>query len=253
MDVDFKRDFYDDVVKSIAKNSVTFLTGPKKCGKTTCLSQIEKSCENASYVNFMALSSKKEGEDVLDKVIQGIRNNDGKVYLLDNIAYAPNPELDIIVVLSALDECKGSSTRIVFSGGPVAAIHRWRREATKHLDVSEELVEPDLLSYQEWLRSAQYEAGSSKCALERREEASYEDFVKGVLEFHKIDSVKEYFKECMKEASFAVSKERNIIYLSDEHMLMEAYRSKLFTPNCTELFGGYIDTHIQKKDKKEFQ
>ena len=36
----FKRDIYRDIKMSIVNNVVTFLLGPRKCGKTICLKQI---------------------------------------------------------------------------------------------------------------------------------------------------------------------------------------------------------------------
>ena len=38
----FKRYFYYDIEKAIEKSNVVFLSGPRKCGKTVALLQLEK-------------------------------------------------------------------------------------------------------------------------------------------------------------------------------------------------------------------
>ena len=49
---DFYRDFYFLVADSIKNNSVTFLLGTRKCGKTVCLHQLNKNGEHTKYIDF---------------------------------------------------------------------------------------------------------------------------------------------------------------------------------------------------------
>lgn len=52
----FKRNFYYDIEKAIEKSNVVFLLGPRKCGKTVALLQLEKSRSNVKYYNFKTLT-----------------------------------------------------------------------------------------------------------------------------------------------------------------------------------------------------
>lgn len=48
----FKRDFFYEAENAIENSSITFITGPKKCGKTVCLRQLADAYENALYINM---------------------------------------------------------------------------------------------------------------------------------------------------------------------------------------------------------
>ena len=54
----FKRNFYYDIEKAIEKTNVVFLLGPRKCGKTVALLQLEKSRSNVKYYNFKKVLKK---------------------------------------------------------------------------------------------------------------------------------------------------------------------------------------------------
>ena len=48
----FKRDFFYEAENAIENSNITFITGPKKCGKTVCLRQLADAYENALYINM---------------------------------------------------------------------------------------------------------------------------------------------------------------------------------------------------------
>ncbi|MFR4023390.1 MAG: AAA family ATPase [[Eubacterium] siraeum] len=48
----FKRDFFYEAENAIENSCITFITGPKKCGKTVCLRQLADAYENALYINM---------------------------------------------------------------------------------------------------------------------------------------------------------------------------------------------------------
>lgn len=94
----FKRDFYEDVVESIQKHRATFVLGPRKCGKTVCLKQIEGSFENSEYIDFKEIQDDMDSQDVFLKVRKSIENDEDKIYLLDEITHALNPEANICIL-----------------------------------------------------------------------------------------------------------------------------------------------------------
>ena len=58
MEYKFKRDIYKEIKMSIVNNIVTFLFGPRKCGKTICMKQIHTDIEYSKYksslLNFVS-------------------------------------------------------------------------------------------------------------------------------------------------------------------------------------------------------
>lgn len=49
---DFKRTFYYEAETAIKDNSISFILGAKKCGKTVCMRQLEAALDNAVYVDM---------------------------------------------------------------------------------------------------------------------------------------------------------------------------------------------------------
>ncbi|MDE5749124.1 MAG: AAA family ATPase, partial [Acetatifactor sp.] len=88
----FKRDFYEDVVKCIQENGATFVLGPRRCGKTVCLLQVNDAYENAEYGDFKKLNTEQQGMEVLSRIQKSIEDDEDKIYLLDEMTYAPLPE-----------------------------------------------------------------------------------------------------------------------------------------------------------------
>ena len=56
---EFKRDIFNEVTDAIRKTNTVFLTGPRKCGKTVCLKQIDDESDNTKYVNFKIVDDKQ--------------------------------------------------------------------------------------------------------------------------------------------------------------------------------------------------
>lgn len=46
----FKRDFFYEAENAIENSNITFITGPKKCGKTVCLRQLADAYENYTSI-----------------------------------------------------------------------------------------------------------------------------------------------------------------------------------------------------------
>lgn len=76
----FRRYFYYDVIHYAFKCIGVFISGPRKCGKTVCLKQIQEDYPYAIY--FSAKNKTKEEIDkFMDKAIASIHNNERVLYL----------------------------------------------------------------------------------------------------------------------------------------------------------------------------
>ena len=94
MEYKYKRYFCKDLEKQIKNTQIIFLIGPRKCGKTIALKQINKENKKCNYTDVKMLDS-KEKVDYIDKIINSIKNNEEVIYLLDEATYLERPELDI--------------------------------------------------------------------------------------------------------------------------------------------------------------
>lgn len=80
----FKRNFYYDIEDAIDKSNVIFLLGPRKCGKTVALLQMEKNRSNAKYYNFKSLSQ-NESMGIFDSIKRAMLK-DGKRQIIPRLA-----------------------------------------------------------------------------------------------------------------------------------------------------------------------
>ena len=237
----FKRDFYEDVVGSIKKNKATFVLGPRKCGKTVCLLQVRDACGSAEYVDFKGKTEQKSME-VLSRIQKSIEKDEGKVYLLDEITYAPNPEKYICEIAYLFTENNSRNTRVAFSGSQSLALDKWGHIA---FCGSAGFIRADFLSYAEYLRYKNVEKPS---------EESYERFLYETPEFLGFDSMREYLQGCLDETALSNLKTSNYLYgndcdLLDADILLEVCYATLFTlhnhvTSTTFAKGDYLKTDI---------
>ena len=97
MEYSFFRDFFYDVKSSIEKNAVTFILGPRKCGKTVCLKQLDEVIKNQAM-----LISKWQ----LVGFIHGVMNTDNMLISGETIDYGPCAFMDVYdpnTVFSSID------------------------------------------------------------------------------------------------------------------------------------------------------
>lgn len=81
----FKRDFFYEAENAIENSSITFITGPKKCGKTVCLRQLADADENALYINMKYdFDTDEKRNDVVSGVVNSIANGQKMIYLIDD-------------------------------------------------------------------------------------------------------------------------------------------------------------------------
>lgn len=182
----FKRDFYEDAVKSISENGATFVLGSRKCGKIVCLMQVRDACENAEYVDFKRVTE-RESMDILSRIQESIENDEDKIYLLDEMTYALNPEKYVCEIACLFTENDSHNTKVVFSGSQSLALDRWGHIA---FCGSAGFIRTDFLSYSEWLRYKK---------IEELSEENYERFLYESPEFCKIKTMEEYLQGCLDE------------------------------------------------------
>ena len=125
----FKRNFYYDVEKAIVKSSVTFLLGPKGCGKTVCLKQLRDSFsprddfEEVVYIDAKTdLASADEKSSFIDGVTKSVYNNEKKLFLIDETTYLEQPDIAINCVEGAFTSLHNTNTKMVFAGNPSGAL-----------------------------------------------------------------------------------------------------------------------------------
>lgn len=115
----FKRQAYYDLSTALMTETQCFcLAGPRRCGKTIVLHQIEETKENVVYYNFK--SEKPEiAEVVFDNIISDIETGTSRIYLLDEVTYIEGYDSFI----SKFD-FNLRNVKIVFTGSQGRAIER---------------------------------------------------------------------------------------------------------------------------------
>lgn len=198
----FKRKMYYSVLNSIHANHVTFLLGPRKCGKTVCLHQIEYENSNVLYIDVKRVIDRKTlVKDICEKIYANI----DEVIIVDECTYLDHPAEDIQTICTCYDEVE-SRTRIVFSGSQSVSLEVW---ANRTYSGNTGIVYSDFISFTEWL---QYKS-LSVC------EESYLDFIENVDTFYGFKSCEAYLKGCLNETVISNSKAIDIIPNNDCDLL----------------------------------
>lgn len=200
---DFKRSFYYEAEQSVERSKVTFLLGPRKCGKTVCMEQLADHFGNAHYYDLKRMDE-DAGVDLRDEIIDSIRRNEKKIYLVDEATYFLFPEKTIAAIAAEFSACGPSNTRVVFAGSQSVALEAW---ACRAFAGNAMFVYADFLSYPEWL--------AYKGITEVSEE-TYNQFISGTREFYSdFISLDAYLKGCLEETIVSNHKTSNIIFHND--------------------------------------
>ena len=196
---EFYRDIYSEVKMSIMANIVTFLLGPRKCGKTFCLSQIEREIENSRYYNLKAMGD-TEKDNLILEICESIQKDNNIIYLIDEVTYIDKPELALLAIYDAMSENGNTTTRVVFTGSQSVALKSW---ADKYFCGCAGYVYADFMNYDEWLR---YKGGL------KASEESYKQFIDEIDKFYNMTSIEEYLEGCLNETVVSNSKSMNLIF-----------------------------------------
>lgn len=201
----FKRSFYYDVIKAIHNQSIVFILGPRKCGKTVCMQQLKAALDNAYYFDMKAdFKTDTERLHCVDKLTEDIFNNRPAVYLIDEATYMALPDKEIARIAGAFNELNNRNTKVVFSGSQSKALEFWGHIACGG---NAAFIKVDFLTYPEWL------AYSNICEVS---EQTYHDFLFNTQTFYKdFSNTKEYLQGCLDET--VISNRKSIEYIVDNH------------------------------------
>ncbi len=208
----FYRDFYNTVKDSIRDNSVSFILGPWKCGKTVCLRQLSEEFGNSEYVDFKTFAS---GDDdasfdkqlkVFDRIFQAVEKDEDRIFLLDGIAHVTYADYQINALAMNLDDCNNEKTRIVITGSHSVALNAW---ANRAFGEDAGYIYADFLTYIEFMRYKGLEEASAQ---------TFNAFLYDSATFHNITSLKEYLKGCIEETN--ISNEHSMEYIFENDVFL---------------------------------
>ncbi len=226
MSYTFRRDFYNLTTDSIKENSVTFLLGTRKCGKTVCLHQVEESLENTKYIDFKIVSDPDEQIDIFRGIIGSIKDNKDEVYLLDEITYVEDAEAKICEIAGAFTELNNTNTKLVFTGSQSVALNAW---ADRAFAGNAGKISVDFLTYSEFLRYK---------GLTEHTPETYNQFLYEVADFYKFKSLEDYLKGCIEETIVSNAKASNCIF-DNECDLIQDNVDLLISICCQTMFTLY--------------
>lgn len=120
------------IIDDVKESNAVFVMGPKCCGKTICLKQMEKEIPEAKYIDFKKLSA-EESKAIQAQVLRSIEEYEPVLYLLDHIAYADKRFLYSIYKTLSWSRVKVGNhtdifeqgTHIVLCGSTSAIMEHW--------------------------------------------------------------------------------------------------------------------------------
>lgn len=211
MEYKFKRDIYKEIKMSIVNNIVTFLFGPRKCGKTICMKQIHTDIGYSKYYDLKPMNIQQR-EDVISEIVDSIQNNKENIFLIDEVTYLDCPESALETIYNAMAMCNDTNTRVVLTGSQSVALKSW---ADKYFCGCAGYVYAEFMNYDEWLR---YMTTMNDSISEQAEEASEESYVKflyNIDKFYKMPNIKDYLEGCLDETVISNQNAVNIIFNND--------------------------------------
>ena len=205
MSYEFKRNFYPKVKKSIDSFHVTILTGPRKCGKTVCLKQLQEEYDTALYYDIKkSYQDEDKCMDLIAQIVKDIENNEDIIYLIDESTYIFKVDEEMIKIADAFEDNKQSKTKIVFSGSQANALKQWAYQAFGNFAAT---IEVDFIDYPEWLAFKNITEISEK---------TYLQFLYGTRSFYdEFSTVKDYIESCLLETVISNSKPQSAPYNND--------------------------------------
>lgn len=194
----FRRDFVDDVIAAIQSSiPVTFLIGPRKCGKTVCLKQVTSMYSNAEYYDIKQLP--QQGRSALPtRICDSIRSNSDVIFLVDEVTYWLYPDNIIASFADAYAEQPKSKTRIILAGSQSQALECWGHRSFAG---NANFIRMSFMNYSEWLRYTNSIAGPD----------SYNDFLYHIDKFYGMVSLVDYLQGCLDETVISNNKASDVV------------------------------------------
>lgn len=181
----FVRDFVKDVEQAMFDSPITFLVGPRRCGKTVGLQQLRTNHTNTVYKNVKGLSAieaSRFAKEVCSDIVNGINT----IYLIDEFTYFRQIEPVLTDIATALASNPKTSTKLVITGSQQQTLEYFKKTMFSSTAAR---VEVDFLTYSEWLRY------SSK----NPSKDSYVEYLMDLEEFYHATNALEYIKGSLLE------------------------------------------------------
>jgi len=230
---------YYETQQALNSTTVSFLLGPRKCGKTVCLQQLSEDYNNAVYINVKSdYVTDSDRRSLIDSVIDDIKNDSDRIYLIDEATYLSAPDKDIAKIADALSQYNNSNTRIIFAGSQSKALEFWGHIAFAG---NASFIQGDFLSYPEWL---DYKG------IKEVSEETYIDYISNTREFYKdFVSTKDYLYGCLDET--VVSNNRSVEYVLgndigelDSEMLLDTLYAALISLHNHTRYETFVDSKL---------
>lgn len=184
----FKRDFYKDILDGIRHSSVTFILGPRKCGKTYAMLQMQEENADAEYIDAKASPYTEDAAtELLRRILTSIKNNQNKVYLIDEITYFESPERFLSHLYKVCNYSPMTNTRVVVTGSQSPALNFWEG---KYFCGCCGIVKADFMNYAEWMSFKNYETPT---------EENYLEFLCTSPAFYEFGDMRHYLEGCITE------------------------------------------------------
>lgn len=247
----FKRDFFYEAENAIENSSITFITGPKKCGKTVCLRQLADADGNALYINMKYdYDTDEKRNDVVSGAVNSIANGQKIIYLIDDAEYMALPDKDIAKIVGAYSKYDNQCTKVVFAGSHSELLEFWGHIACGGYA---SFIKAGFLSYSEWL---------SLKGITDVSERSYADFLHGCKEFCQgFDNTEKYLQNYLDET--AELAEKPIEYITGAEtesvdvntlltVLCSSLKEQINKADISENHTGNLEksVHISNYDRK---
>lgn len=240
MEYKYKRYFCKTLEEQLKDTQIIFLLGPRKCGKTVALKQIDKDNEKSNYTDIKMLDSNEKAE-YIDAIINSIKNDEDVIYLLDEVTYLDKPELDIERIANAYADISNNNTRIVFAGSQSIALNSW---GNRSFSGNALFLKADFINYAEWL---EYKNETNINA------DTYYDFLTNTRQFYKFTNTRAYLNGCLEETVLSNYKTTNILLNNDcslinEDMLLDIMYLAMFSKHNHVNYNTFINSKNLSND-----
>lgn len=231
----FKRDFYQVLRKSAQEFFTTALLGPRKCGKTVALNQLNEELPNARYYDAKLMSSDAH-MNLLHMILNSIAINEDIIYLVDEVTYIDCADvfIETLAVESRKHLCP--NTHVVLTGSQSLALRSW---IDRSFGGCAGYVRVDFMNYAEWLRFASKGAPT---------ETNYIEFLSDIDKFYNLSSLEDYLHACLEETVISNSHSLNVVFNNDVDGLSEQFLLDILFSTLVSLHNHMSYTKFISRD-----
>lgn len=236
----FKRAFYYEVLNAIEKTAVSFILGPRKCGKTVCMNQLAtddfvlERFDSVRYIDANGDCPTLKDKIALKKnILSDIKNGNSVLYLVDEATHMDFPDTTLQQIRTAYSSSSSRKTRIVFAGSQSKALDYWNKKVFSGFAST---IKPDFLSYAEWLTFMNMTDVSAK---------TYLQYIQGTRDFYcDFVSMQDYLTGCLDETVQSNNNASKSIPGNEydnltEEMLLDVLYASMFTLHDSTTYAKF--------------